>query len=94
MLNTRDAIEVLEHDFLEARCKILEIAAILDRIDRAPPRHGLHPDARIARIRQAVEAILEPGPGRAETIQRIFSLDFDPGWRKTMNVSPPTDRRS
>ncbi len=35
MLNTRDAIEVLERDFLEARCKILEIAAILDRIDRA-----------------------------------------------------------
>ena len=61
MLNTRDAVEVLEHDFLEARCKILEIAAILDRIDRAPARHGEHPDARMARIRQAMEAILEPG---------------------------------
>ena len=35
MLNTRDASEVLNRDFLEARCKILEIAAILDRIDRA-----------------------------------------------------------
>ncbi len=36
MFNTRDAAEVLDHDFLEARCKILEIAATLDRIDRAP----------------------------------------------------------
>ena len=35
MVNTRDAIQVLDHDFLETRCKILEIAAILDRIDRA-----------------------------------------------------------
>ncbi len=35
MLNKRDAAEVLDHDFLEARCKILEIAATLDRIDRA-----------------------------------------------------------
>ena len=35
MVNTRDATRVLDHDFLETRCKILEIAAMLDRIDRA-----------------------------------------------------------
>ena len=35
MVNTRDAMQVLDHDFLETRGKILEIAAILDRIDRA-----------------------------------------------------------
>ena len=87
MLNTRDATEVLDHDFLETRCKILEIAAILDRIDRAPARHGEHPDARLSQLRQAVEALLEPGPGRAETVQRIFSLAYDPNWRKRMNVS-------
>ena len=86
MFNTRDATEVVDHDFLEARCKILEIAAILDRIDRAPARHGEHPDPRLGQLRQAVEALLEPGPGRAETVQRIFSLDYDPGWRKRMNV--------
>jgi hypothetical protein len=89
MLNTRDAIEVLDRDFLEARCKILEIAAILDRIDRAPTRHGEHPDSRIGNLRQALEATLEPGPGRTETIQCIFSREFDPNWRETMNVAPP-----
>jgi len=88
MLNMRDATEILEHDFLETRCKILEIAAILDRIDRAPTRHGEHPDSRLGQLRQALEALVEPGPGRAETIQRIFSLDFDPGWRENMNVRP------
>jgi hypothetical protein len=86
MFNTRDALEVLDHDFLETRCKILEIAAILDRIDRAPARSGEHPDSRLSQVRQALEALLEPGPGRAETIQRIFSLEYDPGWRKRMNV--------
>ncbi len=86
MLNTRDAAEVLDHDFLEARCKILEIAATLDRIDRAPARHIEQPDARLSQLRRAVEALVEPGPGRAETIQRIFSLDFDPAWREKMNV--------
>jgi hypothetical protein len=89
MLNTRDAIEVLDREFLEARCKILEIAAILDRIDRAPARHGEHPDSRMGYLRQALEATLEPGPGRAETIQRIFSLEFDPNWRETLRVPPP-----
>jgi hypothetical protein len=86
MFSTRDAAEVLDHDFLETRCKILEIAATLDRIDRAPARHGEHPEARLGQLRQALEALIEPGPGRAETIQRIFSLEYDPAWRETMNV--------
>ena len=75
MVNTRDAMQVLDHDFLEARGKILEIAAILDRIDRAPARHGERPDPRLNQLRRSVEALLEPGPGRSETAQHIFSLD-------------------
>lgn len=86
MLNRRDATEVLDRDFLEARCKILELAATLDRIDRAPARHGEHPDSRLGQLRQALEALAEPGPGRAETIQRIFSLEYDPAWRRNLNV--------
>jgi hypothetical protein len=82
----RDATDVLDRDFLDARCKILEIAAILDRIDRAPARHGEHPDARLGQLRRGVEALLEPGPGRAETVQHIFSLEYDLDWRRKMNV--------
>ena len=62
MSNTRNATAVLDHDFLEARSKILEIAATLDRIDRAPTRHGEPPDARLSQLRQALEALVEPGP--------------------------------
>ena len=80
MLNTRDASEVLNRDFLEARCKILEIAAILDRIDRAPSKHHDQPDPRMSQLRQALEALGVPDPGRAETIQLIFSLEYDPNW--------------
>jgi hypothetical protein len=86
MLNTRDTLEVLERDFLETRCKILEIAAVLDRIDRAPSRHHEHPDPRLGQLRQALEALAEPGPGRAETIQLIFSLEYDPNWRDNLKV--------
>ena len=86
MLSRRDATEVIDRDFLETRCKILELAATLDRIDRAPTRHGEHPDSRLGQLRQALEALVEPGPGRSETIQRIFSLEYDPSWRRNLDV--------
>jgi hypothetical protein len=86
MHQPRDATCVLDQDFLDARCKILEIAATLDRIDRAPARHGEHPDPRLNQLRRGIEALLEPGPGRAETVQRIFSLDYDHDWRERMEL--------
>jgi hypothetical protein len=83
MPTTRDAAEVLNRDFLETRSKVLDLAAALDRLDRAPGRNAdHHPDRRLAQLRQAIEALLEPGPGRAETVQRIFSLEYDPDWRE------------
>jgi hypothetical protein len=33
-----------------------------------------------------MEALLEPGPGRAETVQRIFSLSYDPAWRQKFGL--------
>ncbi len=94
MLSSRDANEVLDQDFLETRCKLLEIAAVLDRIDRAPARHGKHPDPRLGQIRRALSALFEPGPDRAETIQRIFSLDYDPAWREEFNLLQGRQRHS
>ena len=94
MLNTRDAIEVLDHDFLETRCKILEIAAVLDRIDRAPAHHPEHPDPRVGQLRQALEALCVPEPSRAETIQLIFSREYDPAWRAHLGVPPAASRPS
>ncbi len=83
MPTPRDVAEVLNRDFLETRSKILDLAAALDRLDRAPGRPGDHPpDRRLGQLRQAIEALLEPGPGRAETVQRLFSLEYDPEWRE------------
>lgn len=89
MLHQRDALQVLNRDFFELRSKILEIAAGLDRIDRAPVHHGEHPDPRLGHIRQALEALLTPGPDRAETIQLIFSLEYDPAWQRNLGVARP-----
>ncbi len=71
----------LDAFFLEARCKLLDLAAILDRIDRGGDG-AVQKDARLANIRQALEALGDERPGRAERIQRIFSLDYDPSWER------------
>ena len=89
MVQASDMMEVLNRDFLETRSRVLELAAALDRLDRAAGHRGDPPDRRLAQLRQAIEAILEPGPGRAETVQRIFSLDYNADWQKTFGL----DRR-
>ena len=73
---------VLDAYFLEARCRLLDIAAILDRIDRGPGSAELETDARLERIRQALEVLHDENGDRAERIQQIFSLDYDPSWER------------
>lgn len=73
------ASEALDRYFLEARCKILDLAAILDRIDRGgePPK-----DTRLEQLRQALNILLSDKPGRAERVQMTFSLPYHPDWQK------------
>jgi hypothetical protein len=87
MVQVRDVTEVLNRDFLETRNRILEVAAALDRLDRASSHRVEAPDRRLDQLRQAIEALLEPGPGRAETVQRLFSLDYDPHWQETHGLA-------
>jgi hypothetical protein len=87
MPHARDLTDVLNRDFLETRGRVLEIAAALDRLDRAANHPGDAPDRRLAQLRQAIEALLEPGPGRAETVQRLFSLEYDPHWQENQGIT-------
>ncbi len=72
--------KALDAYFLEARSKILDVAAFLDRVGRGDG--SVEGDARLAKIDDAVRALLEPSGGRAERIQQIFSLDYDPAWER------------
>ena len=87
MPSNRDLGDILNRDFLETRCKILELAAALDRLDRAPTRSGDNqPDRRLNQLRRGIEALLEPGPDRAETVQLLFSNEYDEDWRTNFGV--------
>ena len=80
-----EAPEVLNREYLEVRAKLLQVAATLDRIDRAGG--SVAGDPRMAKIRAALEALLAPAPQnsadglRAEQIQLIFSLPYDDEWQ-------------
>jgi hypothetical protein len=72
----------LDSYFLEARSKLLDLAAILDRIGRGGGAVEVAEDPRLERIRRALEVLHDPSGGRAERIQQIFSLDYDPAWQR------------
>lgn len=74
------ASKALDAYFLEARCKLLEVAAILDRIERGSGAESVRDDRRLAQIRQAIAVLDDAGTARAEKIQQIFSLEYDPDW--------------
>jgi hypothetical protein len=73
------AATALDNFFLDARARLLDLAAILDRIDRGG---GMGNDPRLAKVWQALEVLHDESGGRAERIQQIFSLDYDPKWER------------
>ncbi|MCI0741591.1 MAG: hypothetical protein L0Y72_21355 [Gemmataceae bacterium] len=81
-MNPLPADKALDAFFLEARCKLLDIAAILDRIGRGRDASLLANDPRLERIRKALEVLHDQSGGRAERIQQIFSLEYDAAWDK------------
>ncbi len=76
------AAKALDSYFLEARSKLLDVAGILDRIGRGTGASGTETDPRLERIRQALDVLHDQSGGRAERIQQIFSLDYDPSWKR------------
>ena len=80
MTANASAREVFEREFPQLRAKVLEAAAALDRITRAPGSPD--GDPRVQQVRQALEILRSDKPNRAERIQLVFSLDYDPGWRE------------
>jgi len=74
--------KALDAYFLEARCRLLDLAAILDRIGRGADAKSADGDPRLARIRRALDVLSDASGGRAERIQQVFSLDYDAGWKK------------
>lgn len=79
-----NARELLDRHYLEVRARLLEVAATLDRIQRAAD--GDEGDPRLQQIRQAIDLLQSDSADRAEQIQLLFSLNYDPDWRATFRI--------
>ncbi|HLJ53621.1 MAG TPA: hypothetical protein VKT77_01205 [Chthonomonadaceae bacterium] len=69
---TMSFVDLVDEYFIENRTKLLDIAAFLDRLDRATAG-GTSDEYRIAAFREAVAALAGAGPNRVEAVQIIFS---------------------
>ncbi len=78
------APDVLQREFLTIRSHLIDLAALLDRVDRGdgPWRD----DPRAVQVIQSLQALTAAEPGRAEKLLQIFSLSYDAAWRTTFNL--------
>lgn len=63
---------LIDEFFIEHRVHILEIAAFLDRLDRASDQNAVH-EFRYRAFRQAVAELTNDKPGRVERVQMLLS---------------------
>lgn len=74
------ATEILDREFLTTRSRLIDLAAALDRLDRA--NGSVADDPRMEQIRRSLEILAGEAADRAEQLQRLFSLPYREGWRE------------
>jgi hypothetical protein len=80
----RSSQQILEAEFLAARAKLLELAALLDRIDRGgEPRAD---NDKMKLLHTALELLRDSHGNRAEQIQLVFSRPYEDDWRTQLEI--------
>ncbi|QDU28792.1 hypothetical protein ETAA8_38970 [Anatilimnocola aggregata] len=85
------AVETLNREFLEIRCRILDLAAMLDRLERSDDT--VADDPRLKRIHEAIDLLTKSASrnsssDRAEQVQLTFSRPYDSAWLQNLKVRP------
>ncbi|WP_425613840.1 hypothetical protein NA78x_003684 [Anatilimnocola sp. NA78] len=78
------ATETLNREFLEIRCRILDLAAMLDRLERSDD--NVAEDPRLKRIHEAIDLLGKVTGDRAEQVQLTFSRAYDEAWLQNLKV--------
>lgn len=83
--------QILQQEYLLARAKILELAATLDRIDRAGGDVGAHPQMKLLQqgfkiLTDSDQSSSDQSQSRAEQVQLLFSRQYANDWRQTFGV--------
>ena len=81
-----NAQQILDREFLEIRAKILEIAASLDRIDRADG--SVQDSAERKLVAQGIDILSSDSVDRAEQVQMLFSRQYQADWQREFDLAP------
>lgn len=73
---------LLDQQFLEIRCKILDLAAQLDRLTRGGEMAAIESDPKWILIQKGIALLGTNRPAKAQGVQELFSLCYDPNWPK------------
>ncbi len=82
-MNTNlSAQQYLDRDFLEIRCRLIDIAAAMDRIGRASGAESVVRDDRAGKIMDALRLLVDGQPDRAARVQMLFSDAYEAAWTR------------
>lgn len=82
MSTVQSAEGILDRQYLEMRCGLLDLAAALDRVEKATNAVIALNDPRWNKLQEGLKIVASNGTNRAERIQLLFSDEYIAGWNR------------
>jgi hypothetical protein len=85
----RSPQQILQNDYLIARAKIIEVAAVLDRIDRSVASGSSDPvysDPSYEKIQNAIAILSDAQPDKTRRIQELLSRPYTSNWMEQFKL--------
>jgi hypothetical protein len=80
----RSAEQILAEEFLLARSRVLDLAAFLDRLERA--QGSTEHATQMQLLSQGLNILCDGEPEKACRVQLLMSREYDPAWRKNYGL--------
>ena len=81
----RSAQQIVADDFMIARARIVELAATLDRIERASG--SVEDSKNMQLLIQGMQILCDDEVEKAKRIQLLMSRHYDPNWQVQMSIA-------
>jgi len=80
----RSAQQIVAEDFMIARARIVELAATLDRIERATG--DVDDSKNMQLLMQGMHILCDDEVEKAKRVQLLMSRQYDPQWQVQMSI--------
>ena len=81
----RSAEQIVADDFMIARARIVELAATLDRIERATG--DVEDSTNMQLLIQGMHILCDDEVEKAKRVQLLMSRQYDPKWQAQMSIT-------